>query len=85
MGLPLRRCVALGAAGVIYPGSPQEYREANNRVWLRDSRTPWVWLWPDWPSLMPFADQLDAARMAALDAQIALARADGLRIILTPY
>jgi hypothetical protein len=34
---------------------------------------------------MPVADQLDAARMAALDAQIARARADGMRIILTPY
>jgi hypothetical protein len=85
MGFGLRRCVALGPAGVIYPGSPQDYRVGNNRVWLRESRTRWVRLWADWPSLMPFADQLDVPRMAALDAQIARARADGLRIILTAY
>jgi hypothetical protein len=85
MAARLRRCVALGPAGVIYPGSPQDYRTGNNRVWLADSRTRWVRLWADWPSLMPVADELDEARMAALDAQIALARSDGMRIILTPY
>lgn len=85
MGIALARCVALGPAGVIYPGSAQDYRIGNNRVWLTDSRTRWVRLWPDWPSLMPIADQLDQPRIAALDAQIAQARADGLRVVLTPY
>jgi hypothetical protein len=85
MAARLRRCVALGPAGVIYPGSPQDYRTGNNRVWLADSRTRWVRLWADWPSLMPNADELDVPRMATLDAQIVSARADGMRIILTPY
>lgn len=85
MAARLRRCVALGPAGVIYPGSAQDYRTGNNRVWLADSRTRWVRFWADWPSLMPLANELDVSRMAALDAQIASARADGMRIILTPY
>jgi hypothetical protein len=81
----LRRCVVLGPAGVIHPGSSQDYRAGNNRVWLMDSRTRWVRLWADWPSLMPFADQLDPTHLAALDDQVAQARADGMRTILTPY
>jgi hypothetical protein len=85
MASRLRRCVALGPAGVIYPGSPQDYRAGNNRDRLMDSRTRWVRFWADWPSLMPFADDLDQTRVAALDAQIAQARADEMRIILTPY
>ena len=85
MASRLHRCVALGPAGVIYPGNPQDYRAGNNRFWLMDSRTRWVRFWADWPSLMPFADELDPMRMAALDAQIGRARADGMRIILTPY
>ena len=85
MAAGLRRCVVLGPAGTIHPGGPQDYRVGNNAAWLRDSGTRWVRLWADWPSLMPFADQLDPMRMAACDAQIAQARADGLRIILTPY
>jgi hypothetical protein len=85
MAARLRRCVALGPAGVIYPGSPQDYRTGDNRAWLADSGTRWVRLWADWPSLMPLAGELDVPRMSALDAQIAAARADGMRIILTPY
>jgi hypothetical protein len=85
MASTLRRCVALGPAGVIHPGSPQDYRTGNNRFWLGDSGTRWVRLWPDWPSLMPSPDQLDPTCVAALDAQVAQARADGLHIILTPY
>lgn len=85
MAAGLRRCVVLGPAGIIDPGGPQDYRVGNNAVWLRDSGTRWVRLWADWPSLMPVADQLDPAHIAACDAQIAQARADGMRIILTLY
>jgi hypothetical protein len=81
----LRRCVVLGPSGVIHPGSPQDYRTGRNAFRLRDSGTRWVRFWADWPSLMPLADQLDATAIAALDAQIAMARADGMSMILTPY
>jgi hypothetical protein len=81
----LRRCIVLGPAGVIHPDSPQDYRTGSNRFWLKDTRTRWVRLWADWPSLMPAPDQLDPAITGALDAQIARARADRMRIILTAY
>jgi hypothetical protein len=85
MATRLRRCIVLGPAGVIHPESPQDYRTGSNRFWLKDTRTRWVRLWADWPSLMPAPDQLDPAITGALDAQIARARADRMRIILTAY
>jgi hypothetical protein len=41
-------------------------------------------MWADWPTLMPDASEFDPALIGSLDAQIALARRDGLRIVLTP-
>src|SRR4051812_20860292 len=85
MGSRLRRCVVLGPSGVIAPGSPQDYRTGRNAARLKDSRTRWVRFWADWPSLMPLPGQLDATAVAALDGQIAMARTDGMRIVLTLY
>src|SRR4051812_20810418 len=80
-----RRCVALGPAGCIAPGCAQDLRVAGNRALLADSGTGWVRLWADWPSLMPAPGTFDPDRVAALDDQLAVARADGLRTILTLY
>jgi len=80
-----RRCVALGPAGCIAPGCAQDLRVAGNRALLADSGTGWVRLWADWPSLMPAPGALHPDRVAALDDQLAVARADGLRTILTLY
>jgi hypothetical protein len=79
------RCVALGPAGCIAPGSPQDLRVAGNADLLADSGTRWVRLWVDWPSLMPVPGAYDGARVAALDAQLAQARMAGLQTILTLY
>jgi hypothetical protein len=81
----LRRCVALGPAGCIAPGCPQDLRAGDNRALLADSGTRWVRLWADWPTLMPAPATFAPDRVAALDAQIAQARADGLHTILTLY
>jgi hypothetical protein len=81
----VRRCVALGPAGCIAPGCPQDLRAGDNRALLAQSGTRWVRLWADWPSLMPAPATFAADRVAALDAQIAQARADGLQTILTLY
>src|SRR4051812_22943227 len=85
---PLRRCVSLGANGVINPGSSQDYR--TNRAFLIETGTKWVRLWADWPSLQPEAslapDQGSGAwRVAELDKQIAQANADGIQVILCSY
>ena len=80
-----RRCVALGPAGCIAPGCPQDLRAAGNRALLADSGTRWVRLWADWPTLMPAPGTFAADRVGALDDQLATARADGLHTILTLY
>jgi hypothetical protein len=80
-----RRCVALGPAGCIAPGCPQDLRAAGNRALLAESGTRWVRLWADWPTLMPVPATFAADRVAALDDQLAQARADGLGTILTLY
>lgn len=85
MASDLRRAVVLGPAGCIYPGSPQDYTVAGNPGFFRDTRTRWARMWADWPTLEPTAGQVDAAKFAALDRQIAAARRDGLRVVLTLY
>src|SRR4051812_6358267 len=77
----LRKMIVLGPAGTLYPGSTQDYRYFNNRQWTLQTGTRWIRLWADWPTLMPARGQFDAARLAALDAQIAQAKADGLKVI----
>jgi hypothetical protein len=79
------RCVALGPAGCITPGCAQDLRAADNRALLAQSATRWVRLWADWPTLMPAPGTLAPDSVAALDDQIAHARGDGLRTILTLY
>src|SRR5215210_4236584 len=85
MAANLRRLVALGPNGTINPGSSQDYRQQSNRRFFRQTGTRWARLWADWPSLMPTAAGFDQPRLQALDEQIALARRDGLRLILTLY
>jgi hypothetical protein len=80
-----KRCVALGPAGCIAPGCPQDLRAGDNRALLAQSGTGLVRLWADWPTLMPAPGTFALDRLGALDDQIAQARADGLRTILTLY
>ena len=85
MAANLRRMVVLGPSGTITPGGPHDYRQAGNRAFFAQTGTRWVRMWADWPTLMPDAGGFDAAIIGSLDAQIALARRDGLRIVLTLY
>ncbi len=84
----LRRCVSLGANGVINPGSTQDYRSC--RAFLLETGTTWVRLWADWPSLQPESHLAPdrgtgAWRLLELDKQIAQANADGISVILCSY
>lgn len=85
MASNLRRMVVLGPSGTIIPSSPQDYRQAGNRQFFSGTATRWARLWADWPTLMPTAGTPDPAILTALDEQIALARRDGLSLILTLY
>jgi hypothetical protein len=77
--------VVLGPSGTITPGSSHDYRRAGNRAFFAQTGTGWVRMWADWPTLMPDGGGFDPAIIGSLDEQIALARRDGLRIVLTLY
>jgi hypothetical protein len=88
----LRKLIDIGPGGVIDPGSAQDYRVWSNRAWFAETRTGWIRLWADWPSLQPSrAFAIDDPRspgygsFASLDEQIRAARADGLRVMLLAY
>jgi hypothetical protein len=88
----LTKLIDIGPGGVIHPGSAQDLRYAGNARYFADTRTPWIRMWADWPTLQPhpgFAPSDPRSpgywRVQALDAQIALARARGLKVLLMPY
>jgi hypothetical protein len=85
MAANLRRMVVLGPSGTINPGTSHDYRQAGNRRFFAETGTRWVRMWADWPTLMPTANGFATAIIDSLDEQIALARRDGLRIVLTLY
>jgi hypothetical protein len=88
----LRKLLDIGPGGVIHPGSAQDLRAAGNAGYFTDTRTPWIRLWADWPSLQPSPDHAPddplnpaAGKLRALDEQIALANQLGIRVLLMPY
>jgi hypothetical protein len=85
MAAGLRKMVVLGPAGTLYPGSTQDYRYYDNRAWTLATKTKWLRLWADWPTLMPARGRFDTMRLAALDAQIARAKRDNLSVVLTLF
>lgn len=92
MSHAVRRIIDLGPGGVIHPGSALDYRFHDNRTYFAETKTTWMRLWADWPSLQPEAGVAidDPAnpgffRLEGLDAQIAAACEDGVRVIVMPY
>jgi hypothetical protein len=88
----LRKLIDIGPGGVIDPGTAQDYRVWSNRAYFAETRTGWIRMWADWPSLQPSrAFAIDDPRnpgyrsFIALDEQIHAARADGLRVMLLAY
>jgi hypothetical protein len=89
---PLRKLLDIGPGGVIEPSSAQDLRVAGNAGYFKETGTRWIRMWADWPSLQPDGDlapdePLNPARwkLRALDEQIALANALGIRVLLLPY
>jgi hypothetical protein len=92
MSTTLRKIVDIGPGGVIYPGSAQDLRYAQNLSYFSDTRTRWIRFWADWPSLQPHPDYAPdhpqnpgAWKLQALDEQIRLANANGIKVMLMPY
>jgi hypothetical protein len=89
---PLRKLLDIGPGGVIAPGSAQDLRAAGNAGYFTETRTRWIRMWADWPSLQPSSDHAPddprnpaAHKLRALDEQIALANRLGIRVLLMPY
>ena len=84
------RAVARGVAlGPFFTGRPDQ-RYESNRARFEETGTPWVRMWADWPRLQPEPDRAPHAGsaahvVAALDAQIDRARADGRKVMLTAW
>jgi hypothetical protein len=92
MSFTLRRILDLGPNATIWPGSPGDLRFHDNRRILRETRTGWVRIWADWPRLQPdpafaLGDPASpgAPYLEALEEQIAVANADGVRAVLVAY
>jgi hypothetical protein len=94
MSTYLRKCIDIAPTAVITPGPdvPNDYRNLRVQPWWPALRatTSHLRLWADWPSLqnssdVPGSHPRDVPRIAALDAQIDAAVADGLKVFLMPY
>ena len=78
MGVALERGVALGPGGI---GDEQRY--GTNRRYVAETGCSWVRLWAEWPKLQPRPDE--PPDFGSLDEEIAAARADGLKVMLTAW
>ena len=78
MGVGIARGIALGPGGI-----GDEHRYASNRRFVAETGCTWVRLWAEWPKLQ--ADPRRAPNFSELDAEIAAARADGLKVMLTSW
>lgn len=92
MSTYLRRIIDFGPGAGVHPGSPNDYRFHGNRTYVAETNTPWIRLWADWPSLQPdgalaIDDPANPGRpwLEALDAQIAAACEDGVKVMLAAY
>jgi hypothetical protein len=95
MSTYLRKCIDLAPTAVVTPGPfvANDYRNLRQQSWWPALRatTSYLRLWADWPSLQRVQGQDPgfgpeaAASLAALDAQVEAAYADGLKIIMLPY
>jgi hypothetical protein len=88
----ITKLIDIGPGGVIAPGSAQDLRYWSNASYFAETGTRWIRMWADWPSLQPAAAYAPDdprspgySRLRALDEQIALANARGLKVLLMPY
>lgn len=78
MALTIARGVALGPGGI---GDEQRY--GTNRRHVAETGCTWVRLWAEWPKIQPRPGE--PPDFGPLDGEIAAARADGLRVMVTAW
>ena len=78
MGAALARGVTLGPGGI---GDEQRY--PTNRRYIAETGCTWVRLWAEWPKLQP--NPGEPPDFGPLDREIAAARADGLKVMITAW
>jgi hypothetical protein len=91
MSTVLRKCISLGPDGMISPGpgNPQSLHFRNvpgsyaNLIFLSAGGTRWLKLWVDLFKLWPGENNVDLNMRDQLDYQIALAKSQGLGVILS--
>src|SRR6478735_106481 len=90
MSTYLRKCIDIAPTAITNPFSnpPNDFRKLVDQPWWGALRatTSFARLWADWPSLQPTAGSPPGGvSLAALDAQVEAAAANGLQLILLPY
>jgi hypothetical protein len=92
--LPMGRGIDVTPQGLRTPGALQDYTVLRTQPWAPPliARTTHIRFWVDWPFVQPdggIALENPAnpglPHLAALDAQVDAAVADGLKVILMPY
>ena len=88
------RGLDLTPQGIRVPGSPQDYTVLRAQPWAERliAHTTHLRIWVDWTVVQPGGDLAlgdpaspGAPHLAAVDAQVDAAVADGLQVILMPY
>jgi hypothetical protein len=92
MSAHLRRIIDLGSGATLAPGSAGDLRFHDNRTYFAETKTSWVRLWADWPTLQPDPTRPPddpggpgAAHLQALEDQIRVANEDGIKVALLLY
>ncbi len=91
MSQTLRKIIDIGPAGVIYSGSAQDLRYHDNTTYFADTARPGSACGPTGRASSPTRRSRSTIRspgywkLQALDEQIALPNARGIRVILMPY
>src|SRR4051794_19014881 len=90
MSTYLRKCIDIAPTAVISPelNPPNDFRKLVTQPWWRALRetTSFARIWAPWPELQRKAvDAPGGPSLAALDAQVETALADGLQIVMLPY
>jgi hypothetical protein len=84
----LRRGVALGDAGFLFPTSPYSYLNGNNpgpNGYYATSGTVWCKLWVDLKGLYASSLAVNGTLLANLDNEIRQAKADGRKVMLSLF